>query len=385
MKRNPGERGGRRRRETAGSPPPTARTPAPPTFSVPPRIRHLQAEQLAALTESFRAWYARSPRPADRNARGRIWLAYLAIRYTGAKLGEVLAIDERTDLDLPHGVVTLGTGRNGQGRRRVHLPADAVRAMRSHLEDPATRSAPGRIFRLDQGFVRRKFYERADACGIPRRLASPEVLRASRAIELLRGNVPLPVVQRILGQGTAGLTARWLDYRPDDVRRILEAYVLADLHSRTSARNLFAGRVAHIIRGELLSEIALRTPDGHRVVSVITNTSLDNLGLRQGLPVTALIKAPSVMVARSAVPPQTSARNVLRGRISAVRDDGIMAELILRLRGGTEVCALITADSVRRLKLTAGDDACAVFDTSAVVLSVAPTGSGPVGPDPRGR
>jgi len=346
------------------------RPAATPSFSIPPRVRHLVAGQLDALTESFRAWYRESPRPTDRLARGRIWLTYLVIRFTGAKLGEVLAVDDRTDLDVKRGVLTLGIGKDGQVGRRVHLPADVVREMRSHLGDLASGSARGRLFHLDQGFVRRKFYERADSCGIPRRFVSPEVLRASRAIELLRGGVPLPVVQRLLGQRTADLTARYLDYKPDDVRRIIEAYVLAEMRARTSARNLFAGRVARITRGDLLSEIVLATSDGHRIVSVITNTSLDNLELQQGSSVTALIKAPSVMIAKPAIPPRTSARNVLRGRIKALRDDRVMAEIIVQLPGGTEVCALITADSVRRLDLSQGDGVCVVFDTSAVVLSV---------------
>jgi molybdate transport system regulatory protein len=303
-------------------------------------------------------------------ATGRIWLAYLLIRFTSAKLGEVVAIQER-DVDLVRGTLRLGAGKDGRAGREVQLPRDVVQALRAYLEDPDTGRTAGEVFRLDQGFVRRKFYQRADACSIPRDLASPRVLRASRALELLRGGVPLPVVQRILGQKSANLTAGYVDYEPADVSHVFEAYLLNELRTRTSARNLFAGRIARIKRGQILSEVELKTAAGHRIVSVITNTSLDNLGLKRGSPATGLIKAPSVTIVRSAETPATSARNVLRGRVKAVRSDGVLAEIVAMLSGGVEVCALITAHSAERLGLVEADEVWVVFDTSAVILSIA--------------
>lgn len=342
-----------------------------PSFSVPAGIKHLAPTQLAALTQSFRDWYMESPRPADRRARGRIWLTFLIIRYAGAKLGEAVAIDEGRDLDLGRGVLTLRAAKGDRSTREVQLPPDVVEQLRAHLEDPANRIRRGRVFGLDQGFVRRKFYERAEACSIPRDLASPQVIRTSRALELLSGGMPLPVVQQILGQRTANLTASYLDYEPSDVRQIFEAYLRNELRTRTSARNLFAGRVARIRRGEILSEVVLETSEGHRVASVITNTSLETLGLEEGAPVIGMIKAPLVTIAKGESPPVTSAPNVFPGRVAAVRPDGVMAEVITRIQGDVEVCALITASSAKRMRLAAGDDAWVVFDTSAVILSVA--------------
>jgi molybdate transport system regulatory protein len=346
------------------------RQPASVAFTVPAKIKFLDAEQLAALTESFRAWYLESARPRDRRARGRVWLTYLLIRFTGAKLGEVVAIDDRRDLDVQRGSMKLGAGKKDLSERSVQLPPDVVEALIAHLEDPANRSSRGQVFRLDQGFVRRKFYERADACLIPRDLVNPQVLRASRAVELLRGGMPLPVVQRILGQRTADLTASYVDYEPADVSQIFEAYLLGELRSRTSARNLFAGRVAEIARGEILSEIMLKTSFGHRIVSVITNTSLENLGLRKGSPATALIKAPSVAIAKDENPPRISARNILSGRVKSIRSDGVLTEATVMLSGDTQVCALITAHSAKSLALAEEDDVWVSFDTSAVILSV---------------
>lgn len=342
----------------------------PIAFSIPSSVKHLDDEQLDALTASFRTWYEEAARPRDRRARGRVWLTYLIIRFTGAKLGEVSAIDDRVDLDFERGTVRLNARRGGGVEREVQLPPDVVSELETYLEDSAVAASRGEVFRLDQGFVRRKFYERADACSVPRELASPQVLRSSRALELLRGGVPMPVVQRILGQSSANLTASYVEYGPDDVSQIFEAYLLSELRTRTSARNVFSGRVSRIARSTILSEVELETGSGHRIVSVITNTSLENLGLKPGSPVTGLIKAPSVTVVKSDEPPSTSIRNVLRGQVRAVRSDGIMTEVIVTLEGEEEVCALITANSAERLELADDDAIWVAFDTSAVVLSV---------------
>ncbi|MBN1611009.1 MAG: TOBE domain-containing protein [Polyangiaceae bacterium] len=347
-----------------------------PSFSVPTGVKHLEPEQLVTLTQSFREWYQQQlPRPADRRARGRIWLIFLIIRYTAAKLGEAVAIDEQKDLDLVRGVLTLPGTRKGQARREIRLPPDVVEEISAYLEAPASEALRGRVFGLDQGFVRRKFYERADACSIPRDLASPQVIRASRALELLDAGMPLPVVQRLLGQQTANLTASYVDYDPDDIGRIFEAYLLAELRTRTSARNLFVGHVAGIHPGEILSEVTLQTSEGYRVTSVITNPSLQNLGLEKGAAVTGMIKAPLVTISTGEDPPTTSARNVFGGRVTAIRSDGVMAEVVAELRGGVEVCALITAGSLKRMQLEVEDDAWVVFDTSAVILSLAWNGA----------
>jgi len=339
-----------------------------PPFSVPPGVKYLDPAQLAALTESFRQWCQQSPRPAERRARGRVWLTFLVIRYTGAKLGETVAIDERNDLDLDRGVLTLRAARGDRSPREVHLPPEVVEQLRASLADLPDTGASGRVFGLDPGFVRRKFYERAEACSIPRDLASPQVIRASRALELLHGGMPLPVVQRILGQRTVNLTASYVDYEPGDVSRIFQAHLLDELRARTSARNLFAGRITTIHRGGILSEVTLETSEGHRVTSVITNTSLENLRLAKGAPVFGMIKAPLVAIVKAEELPAASAQNLFPGRVTGLHSDGIMAEVVSSLEGGVEVCALITAVSAKRMQLAPGDRVWVVFDASAVVL-----------------
>ncbi len=64
---------------------------------------------------------------------------------------------------------------------------------------------------------------------------------------------------------------------------------------------------------------------------------------------------------------ELSARNQLRVKVKQVRSNDISAEVIMDI-GGQEMCANVTADSVKRLGLKAGDDATAVVKASSVML-----------------
>jgi molybdopterin-binding protein len=65
---------------------------------------------------------------------------------------------------------------------------------------------------------------------------------------------------------------------------------------KLSARNRLNGRVTEVTRGEAIANVALDV-GGQRVVASITVEAVDELGLREGSAVTAVIKASDVMVA----------------------------------------------------------------------------------------
>jgi molybdate transport system regulatory protein len=66
---------------------------------------------------------------------------------------------------------------------------------------------------------------------------------------------------------------------------------------KTSARNMIKGKVKEVKKGAVNSIIILELSGGDEIVSVITNESVDRLGLAQGKPAYAMIKASSVMIA----------------------------------------------------------------------------------------
>lgn len=65
---------------------------------------------------------------------------------------------------------------------------------------------------------------------------------------------------------------------------------------KISARNVLKGKVKKIVRGAVNSEVAIELPGGYEVVSIITNSSVDRLGLKEGKEAYAVIKASSVMI-----------------------------------------------------------------------------------------
>jgi molybdate transport system regulatory protein len=66
---------------------------------------------------------------------------------------------------------------------------------------------------------------------------------------------------------------------------------------KLSARNVLKGTVTKVTRGAVNSEVTIRLADGTELVSIITNESVDNLGLRENIAAYAVIKASNVMIA----------------------------------------------------------------------------------------
>jgi molybdopterin-binding protein len=66
---------------------------------------------------------------------------------------------------------------------------------------------------------------------------------------------------------------------------------------KISARNVLKGKVKKVVHGAVNSEVTLELPGGLEIVSIITKTSAENLGLTEGKEVYAVIKASNVMIA----------------------------------------------------------------------------------------
>ncbi len=65
---------------------------------------------------------------------------------------------------------------------------------------------------------------------------------------------------------------------------------------KISARNILKGKVIRLVPGAVNTEVTIELPGGAHLVSIITNTSIENLGLGVGKEAYAIIKASNVMV-----------------------------------------------------------------------------------------
>ena len=66
---------------------------------------------------------------------------------------------------------------------------------------------------------------------------------------------------------------------------------------KLSARNVLKGKVKSVTPGAVNTEVVIEMPGGAEVVSIITKTSADGLGIAVGKDVYAVIKATNVIIA----------------------------------------------------------------------------------------
>jgi molybdate transport system regulatory protein len=66
---------------------------------------------------------------------------------------------------------------------------------------------------------------------------------------------------------------------------------------KISARNQWKGVAVAVKKGAVMAEVVVRLEGGQEVVSAITLTSVESLGIQVGSPVIVVVKATEVMLA----------------------------------------------------------------------------------------
>ncbi|MDO5707038.1 MAG: TOBE domain-containing protein [Andreesenia angusta] len=64
---------------------------------------------------------------------------------------------------------------------------------------------------------------------------------------------------------------------------------------KITGRNKLAGKVVNIVTGMVTCEVEIETKGGDRVVGVVTKGSVEEMDIKVGDEITALVKATSVM------------------------------------------------------------------------------------------
>ena len=67
---------------------------------------------------------------------------------------------------------------------------------------------------------------------------------------------------------------------------------------KMSARNHFAGTVTEVKKGQVMAQITVDIGGGNKIMSAIFTESSDDLGLKKGDKVTAVIKSTDVIILR---------------------------------------------------------------------------------------
>ena len=157
-----------------------------------PGIEHLSAPELDRLEQAFRTRAERAGRPEHKVSRLRLWLLFILLRHAALRLGEALALNDETDIDLSGGLVHV----RGQHARSIPLPHALIPVLRRFFSQAQLSSLRGTLCGLDPGFVRR------NAVGLGSLFNINFHLLHFRAAELHQENVAETL--RHLRQGTKG-------------------------------------------------------------------------------------------------------------------------------------------------------------------------------------
>ena len=137
-----------------------------------------------------------------------------------------------------------------------------------------------------------------------------------------------------------------------------------------SARNVFKGKVTSVKDGAVNAEVELTMAGGDKIVAIVTEGSVKDLGIAVGKEAIAYVKAPWVMLLAGPQAVKFSARNQLSGKVSVIHKGAVNSEVGITLAGGATVFAVVTNEAVLELSLKEGVEATALIKASHVILGV---------------
>ena len=271
-----------------------------------------------------------------RRARTKIWAIFIFLRYAALTVAEIFALTEK-DFDLNNDCIHI----LGKSPRIIYLPRSVSRRLRSFLASGEL--APDQRYPLscDSGFLRHSFLRCAKNCGLTRGLVNARCIRNSRLQELKRLGLPSLALDILTGKSILTKTADQLQLSMS--QQLLQEYCQMENPMKTSARNVFQGRVESLEQSGLMVRVRLRTNGGLTISALITDKSCQRLQIVPGKILTASIKAPWVIVQ----PMQEHAASVLASQensfiatVETVRTDTLLSEITAVLSDGSLVCSL---------------------------------------------
>lgn len=134
-----------------------------------------------------------------------------------------------------------------------------------------------------------------------------------------------------------------------------------------SARNQLMGKIGEIKRAKVNAEVSIVLKSGVILVSTITNSAVEELGLEVGDEVVGIIKASSVLIS-NVLDIATSARNKLGGIVTDIKIGEVNAQVSVDIGQNDVVVSTITAESVRALGLGVGTRVCAIIKSSSIII-----------------
>ena len=138
---------------------------------------------------------------------------------------------------------------------------------------------------------------------------------------------------------------------------------------KISARNQLAGTVCCVKEGAVNGVVTIDL-GCTKVKADITMESIRELGLKEGVAATAIIKATNVMFAAGTEKLPLSARNQFVGTVTKVTKGAVNGHVQLTIPCGAVISGSITNEAIEDLGLTEGADAVAIVKSTDVLVGV---------------
>ena len=295
-----------------------------------------------------------------RLARVRIWVIFILLRYAGLKLQEIFALNA-SDFDLYNSRIFVQADK-----RTIYISNTIARRLAATFSPelfPPTHINP---LKVNPATIRHAFLHCAKICQLPKGALNARNLRYTRAGELQSFGLGQAAMSYFLGQGKNNLG----DDARTEIENSLQEFCQMETNLRTSARNVFQGRVDAIDTSGLMVRVRLKTASGLLISALITDQSRRRLQINIGTIVTASIKAPWITItpfpSDGDLPKSSSAENCFPAVIDKVKGDPILYEISANLPDGSQVCALQGQDEWQPKE---GENVLVLIKAMAVVLN----------------
>lgn len=144
---------------------------------------------------------------------------------------------------------------------------------------------------------------------------------------------------------------------------------LRNMALRTSARNQFLCTVTLLEPTDVDVRLHLSL-DGDQPLSVlVTQASVERLGIREGMSLMVLIKASAVGLTRRA-PAARTGQNTLWGTVTEVIEGAQRSEVTLQVGAHRFITAVLPASDAQRVRPEVGERLCAHFSPSSPLVSL---------------
>lgn len=315
-----------------------------------PRSEGLSDEGLRRFLNAFYRWRENAQGASQQCSRSRVLFLCLLIRYAGLRLGEALAFDDREDMLLHGSCIRV----RGKWAREVPMPPSAMKKLEELCDSPCLARERGRIARLDQGYVRRLFEQRAQEAGLDFPI-SPSSLRRYRESELLKGGVPLPVVERYLGR-----QSRTSVISEDDTALLQASFRRWERERRTGMYNTFRGRVERMEQGDFSSRFVVAAQSGQRIHARCSNRTAARFGLSEGVEVAVRVRMLSIALGEGGADgadgmEELSLMNVFIGVMRTLHIGKDEVKATFELAGGERLSSIFSRAAFEKLAVSEGD------------------------------